>query len=556
MQPHKCSFLRFLCAQKLIAFLMIIALCGSHATSGFAAAATDRRKLERAARALRGGEFEIAEQLYREILAEDTRDAAARLGLSFALYKQRNLQDSFDHAARVIAQDPTSARAHALLGAATLASGDFRMSIEEFRTAVALDPQESLAVAGVAMVDFYENRIEASLEGLRRAVALDSNEPDYIFNLAQAAARSERYREAADAYERFLRIAPRTDADRRARIAGLIAFLRYISAQGRLYETSGAQRVVLPFEVLNNRPVLSVSISNSREPLRFVLDSGSGMCVISEEAARRLNLNAVARGGMARAVGGAGRFEIVYGFLPSLSLGEATINNVPIYIRRFYNREEEVDGYIGLSLLSKFIASVDYANRTMTIVRGSEAERERELMRAEATTTINNAGTPRAPTVEIPARMTPGGFWSGEVRLDGIDRPLNFIIDTGATITVISDQLAERENMNRFASGSRRSRVFGAAGVTENVPVLRLPHVAFGRISRRNVESLVLDMSSVNETSGFEQTGIIGGNILRHFIVTFDPARMIVRLQPNASQQTETSPAETIIPPTNTPLAP
>src|SRR5215211_9329037 len=28
------------------------------------------------------------------------------------------------------------------------------------------------------------------------------------------------YREAADAYERFLRIAPRTDADRRARIRG------------------------------------------------------------------------------------------------------------------------------------------------------------------------------------------------------------------------------------------------------------------------------------------------------------------------------------------------
>jgi tetratricopeptide (TPR) repeat protein len=554
MLSHKCYFPRFLFAQKFITLLMLIALCAADATLGFAAA-TDRRKLERAARALRGGEFEIAEQLYREILAEDARDAAARLGLSFALYKQRNLQDSFDHAARVVAQDPTSARAHALLGAAMLASGDFRMSIEEFRTAVALDPQESLAVAGLAMVDFYENRIEECLAGLRRAVALDSNEPDYIFSLAQAAARSERYREAADAYERFLRIAPRTDADRRARITGLIAFLRYISTQGRLYETSGAQRVVLPFEVLNNRPVLFVRVPNSREPLRFVLDSGSGMCVVSEEAARRLNLNAVARGGMARAVGGAGRFEIVYGFLPSISLGEATINNVPIYIRRFYNREEEVDGYIGLSLLSKFIASVDYANRTMTIVRGGEAERERELMRTQSppTTTINNENAPRAPIVEIPARMTPGGFWSGEVRLQGIERPLNFIIDTGATITVVSNELAERENMNRFASGSRRSRVFGAAGVTENVPVLLLPHVAFGRISRTNVESLVLDMSSVNETAGFEQTGIIGGNILRHFVVTFDSARMVVRLQPNAAQQTETSPTETIAPPTSTP---
>lgn len=547
MLYHDSHCLRFRFTRSVIALSLLIALGVGNVT--LVSAAGDRRKLARAASAMRSGEFEIAEGLYREILAGDARDVAARLGLSFALYKQRNLQDAFDHAARVVAQDPTSARAHALLGAATLAGGDFHQSIEEFRTALVLDPDEALAVAGLAMVDFYENRTESAVDGLRRAVALDGDEPDYIFSFAQAAARTERYREAADAYERFLRVAPRTDADRRARITGLIAFLRFLGTQGRLYQASGPQRAVASFELLNNRPIIAVRVGSARAPLRFVLDSGSGMCVIAEDAARRLGLPAVARGGMARAIGGPGRFEIVYGFLPSLSIGEATISNVPVYIRRFFNRETRVDGYIGLSVLSKFIAAVDYENRTMTLVRGSEAERER----AGAV----EAGNSQRAFVEIPARMTPSGFWSGEVRLDGVDRPLNFIIDTGATVSVVSGVLAERENMNRFAHGARRARVYGAAGVTDDVPVLRLPNVAFGTLARTNVETVVLDMSSVNETAGFEQTGIIGGNILRHFHVTFDFARMVVRLRPliapNAPASNETNPAGEIISPATTP---
>ena len=114
------------------------------------------------------------------------------------------LQDAYDHAARVVLTDPLSSRAHALLGSVILASGDFQNSVEEFRTSLSLKDDEALAIAGLGMVDFYENRLDSSIKGLRRAVSLDSTEPDYIFNLGQATARNERYKEAADAYERFL----------------------------------------------------------------------------------------------------------------------------------------------------------------------------------------------------------------------------------------------------------------------------------------------------------------------------------------------------------------
>src|SRR6267143_102638 len=78
-----------------------------------------------------------------------------------------------------------------------------------------------------------------TMRGLRRASFPAPSEPDYVFFLGQAAARKERHKEAADAYERFLVIAPKTDADRRARIRGLIDFLRYLGQQNSLYDVSG-----------------------------------------------------------------------------------------------------------------------------------------------------------------------------------------------------------------------------------------------------------------------------------------------------------------------------
>jgi predicted aspartyl protease/Flp pilus assembly protein TadD len=478
--------------------------------------ASDKAR-ERAERALREGEFDLAEKLFRELLAKNAHDKDARLGLSYTLYKKKDLQDAYDHAARVISSDPLSARAHALLGAVVLAAGDFRLSVEEFRTALTLNENEALAIAGLAMVDFYENRAVSSLAGLRRASFLEPNEPDYIFNLAQASARTERYKEAADAYERFLIIAPRTDADRRARIRGLIDFLRYLGQQSSLYSLGGANHTELTFESPDNRPLMLVHINGQKEPLRFVLDTGSGMSVISEETAQKLGLRAVARGGMARAIGGGGRFDIVYGFLESLEIGDVRISNVPVYIRRFYNDRLHVDGYIGLSVISKYVTTVDYAAHTLSL------SRQRSPANVETTQGI-----------ELPLRTTSAGFLSGEVQIESVEKPLNFIIDTGATVSVVSENLAEREDLSRFAQDIRL-RIYGSAGVAENVKVLMLPRVSFGSYAREKISAAVLDMDSINETAGFEQTGIIGGNFLSHYRLTFDFQRGFMRLEPLAS---------------------
>jgi predicted aspartyl protease len=517
-------------AFSVAAFILCFALAGtSHTAAGFA----DKKAYNKGYRALRRGDFEQAEKIFRELLNKDAHDTEARLGLSFTQLKQRSLQAAYDNAARVIMQDPLSARAHALLGAAILGAGEFSLSVEEFRTALTLNGDEALAVGGLAMVDFYENRMPSALAGLRKGVSMDPDEPDFVFNLGQAAARSEKYREAADAYEKFLMIAPKTDTDRRERIIGLIDFLRYLGRQGPLYIPGGDYRSTVSFEATDNRPIILIRVNGNKEPLRFVLDTGSGMSVISDDTAKRLGIKPVAKGGLARAVGGGGKFEIVYGFVDSIEIGGARIQNVPVYIRKFFDSHIPVDGYLGLSVVSKFLASVDYGTRRMSLVRQNQTDQ------VESWTTVRRPENvqgliPVAPndgSVEVPLRTTSSGFLSGEVGLDGFDKNVNFIIDTAASITVISEKLSQQEQLLELLQPSKM-RVFGAAGVTEDVKLLQLPRLSLGLSKLEKINAAVLDMEPVNETAGFTQSGILGGNFLRHFRIYFDFARGAMRLEP------------------------
>ena len=526
---HKRRFLR-MAALAVAAFVFCFAFAGA---THIAAAKTDKKAYSKGYRALRKGDYTQAEKIFRDLLGKDAHDNEARLGLSFALLKQRNLQGAYDNAARVIMVDPLSARAHALLGTAILGAGEFRLSVEEFKTALALDENEALAVAGLAMVDFYENRLPLALPALRKAVNMDPDEPDYVFNLGQAAARSEKYKEAADSYERFLLIAPKTDTDRRARILGLIDFLRYLGRQGSLYVPSGDYRSSVSFEATDNRPIIQIRVNGQKEPLKFVLDTGSGMSVVSEQTAKRLGIKAVAKGGLARAVGGGGKFEIVYGFLESVEIGGAKVSNVPVYIRKFFDNQIPVDGYLGLSVVAKYLTAIDYGTRRMSLVRQNQTDV------SEAWTTVRRPEniqvlipvTPNDGAIEVPLRTTSSGFLSGEVGLDGFEKNVNFIIDTAASITVVSEKLSQEEQLLDLLQPSKM-RVFGAAGVTEDVKLLQLPRLSLGLSKLEKINAAVLDMEPVNETAGFTQSGILGGNFLRHFRIYFDFARGAMRLEP------------------------
>jgi predicted aspartyl protease len=125
---------------------------------------------------------------------------------------------------------------------------------------------------------------------------------------------------------------------------------------------------------------------------------------------------------------------------------------------------------------------------------------------------------------------------SGEVQLEGVEEPLNFIVDTGASVSVISDDVASLAPISSFVK-DERMRVIGSAGVTDSVPSFLLPRVSFGTHSRRSITAIALDLDMINEASGFEQAGILGGNFLRNYRMTFDFKNSMVTFVPISKEQ-------------------
>ena len=463
-----------------------------------------RTLLKQGDKLVRRGEYFEAEKLFKRAAELDASHTGARLKLAFVFVKQRRLHEAYDISYAIAKAEPKNSNAFAVLGATLLSAGKFRDARAVFITAIRSNKREALAWAGLGMLDFYENRIFDGLRNLQEAVYHAPDEPDYHFALAQVSARSERYKEAADAYYRFLSLSRNTDDDRRQRIKGLINFLRFLGNKQSLYVTGGDAETSVPITVAGNRPVIELRINGRQQPLRFVLDTGSGISVISEKTAKHLKIDPVTRGGFAKGIGGDGRFEIVYGFLKQVDIGAVEIRNVPVYIRKFHTEGTNVDGYIGLSLISKFLTTIDYGNQTFSLTK-------KDAVAAQAA----------RDAVSRPLRLTSSGFLSGEVQLEGIEQPLNFIVDTGASVSVISDEVASLAPVNAFTKGEKM-RVIGSAGITDEVPSFLLPRVSFGAHSRTSIIAIALDLDMINEASGFEQAGILGGNFLRNYRMTFD----------------------------------
>ncbi len=482
-----------------------------------------KKILKQAKKLQRKGEIAAAEKVLRQAVANFPQNNAAKLDLAYLLFKQKQLFEAYNYAYEVAEQDEKNSYAFAILGAVDVSAGNFEEAKTFLNNSLFLNKKEALAWAGLGMLDFYENKGSASIMKLRSAVYLDNQEPDFIFSLAQVSARSEFYREAAVAYGQYLKVAAKNDQERIDRIRGLIKFLNYLGNKQYIYGLAGEAQTVVPLRLVNDRPVIQLKVEKNGEVLNFVLDTGSGVSVISDNAAQRLNIKVVSNGGVARALGGDGKFDIVYGFLNSVYIGDVKIKNVPIYIREFHNKNEDIDGYIGLSLISKYITTIDYGNKTFSLIKREKPGEQKIEPIADG------------EAVTIPLRLTTSGFFSGQVKIEGFETALNFIVDTGASISVISKNLAGSQQIQEYLQ-QKTFRVIGAAGVTENVSSYLLPSITFGKFSRTDLKAVALDLDLINEASGFEQAGILGGNFLKNYKMTFDFAQSKVTFVPNSKK--------------------
>jgi tetratricopeptide (TPR) repeat protein len=482
-------------------------------------------------KAFREGHYQQAGNIYKQLTQLDNTDVQAHLNAAYAFLKNHDFQSGFDHASEVLKLNPNIARAYAIAGATLLRSGFVQEAVISLNQAFKLDVKEPLAFGTAAEVDYYEGRAKESIYKAIRAHELDPSEPDFLMTIARASSRLEMFEQAAEAYERFLAVAPITDKERRERITGLIQFYRQLAGI-QVHEVSGQTSTEVPFQLgSDRRPYIRLKI-NGRDAT-FVIDTGSGFTVISKEAAKKFKVSEIARGGRSQGVGGSGKFAIVYGLIKSLEFSDIKMRSIPCFIRPFHSDKDgekdlQADGFIGLSILSHFLTELDYQDNVIRL--NQETKRTLPVV-AQTGTTI------------VPFRTTQNGLISVETELDGKNR-INAILDSGASSTVISVAAVERLRMREQIIKGQTTRVIGAGGISDNVELLHIRNCRVADLRQDNLRALVLDFDAINETAGFEQSGILGGDFLRHFSVTLDFVRGEIVLRPYTNSIKKITPVE------------
>jgi len=254
---------------------------------------------------------------------------------------------------------------------------------------------------------------------------------------------------------------------------------------------------------------------NGIGPLPFVLDTGAGPCLLSPDLAARAK---VAARGRETATGAGGPLEVELGTAGVLAVGDAEVRDVPVAITEELARigkavGASIEGDVGYGFLKEFRLTIDYQRSRVTLARPENP----------------SGGAPAAGGVPFDLVAEEKPLVLVAVRL-GEEGPFQFALDTGASMTVVSPEVARG-----LGAGARRpakmlgggGRVAGLSGAVARVRV--------GEQDGREVGVVIGPfLGPLSEVVGARLDGILGYNFLRRFRVTIDyPARHLV-LEPGA----------------------
>ncbi|HKQ57032.1 MAG TPA: aspartyl protease family protein [Candidatus Eisenbacteria bacterium] len=255
----------------------------------------------------------------------------------------------------------------------------------------------------------------------------------------------------------------------------------------------------------DNPLILVPANVNDRGPYEFILDTGAGTSLLSPRLAERLGITA---NGAREGQGAAGKVSVSLATADSLAVGGARRAPMPIAITAELDRigaavGQPIDGDIGYDFLKAFRVTIDYRKRLVRLVQGSyEAAGPASLLRTEVAFKL--AG-PVKPLVLVPAFVNGRG-------------PHTFVVDTGASATVISPRLADALQIASTAPET----MTGAGGVMQ-ATVGRATSLVVGGAVLTDLSVVIADfLDDLSRTVGTTLDGIVGYNFLRNFRVTLD----------------------------------
>jgi predicted aspartyl protease len=252
--------------------------------------------------------------------------------------------------------------------------------------------------------------------------------------------------------------------------------------------------------------ILLPTCINGKGPFSFVLDTGAGVSIVREGLGRTLELQNLE---VKDALGaGDARISVQLGYANSMSVGGVTVENTRVAIVKSLPKCIG-QGVIGYDFLKRCVVTLDYPHNTLTLMAGGEYDDHKPQSALPL-----KLARPDRPIILLEA-------------LVNARRSYQFILDTGASQTVVSTALAEQMD----AESSRGDMIVGAAGVAiSSSGILKSLRIQDALL--KDVSVIVSDVfSPINQAVGTNIDGILGYNILRKFRIIIDYPHGIIQFR-------------------------
>jgi predicted aspartyl protease len=265
-----------------------------------------------------------------------------------------------------------------------------------------------------------------------------------------------------------------------------------------------------------NQPLILVpTLVNGQGPFDFILDTGAGACFLSPELAQKLDVRATET---KEAAGAGGKVRIDLGNVQSMSVGRVTVENIKVGITPELARISaccgtKIDGGLGHNFFQDFRLKLDYRNRLLTLHGGQIYPDTQDV--GKAAPVGFRLAHPSKPLAVLPVLVNGSG-------------PHPFILDTGASTTMLSTHLAK--NLDVSQSGS--PALTGAGGMA-SASLGTLRTLTIGSTELENIQVVISDfLDNLSRLIETEVKGIIGYNALSQFSVTIDYPQATLSLSP------------------------
>jgi hypothetical protein len=267
---------------------------------------------------------------------------------------------------------------------------------------------------------------------------------------------------------------------------------------------AGDRKATFGFDWRNGMIFIPVRLNGSR-PLSFVLDTASTKMIVDRTLATSLGLKAGGSGSLQGA--GAGRIPIE--FIHNVSIGLPDIESTGYEFSTADLQPLEtslgvrVDGILGYELFSRFVVTVDYKAKTMTL-------------NSPGAFPISNAAQ------EIPIELRDKwAFVKAELVFPGsVTVQDAFLIDTGSSDAVDHPIVMKLENRVPATSGvGLGAKIQGATA-----------RATFFRLGRYSITAPTVSCCGASDAT----SKLIGNEVLQRFTVIFDYPSSRIFIEPNS----------------------